>query len=326
MKAMILAAGLGRRMAPLSAVCAKPALPVLGKPILRWLLETLAAQGVELAVVNAHAHLASVRAAIAGAPLRVELSVEPTLYGSAGGIRAARPHLRGPNPFVVLNADMLLDLDLAALLARHRAGGAQATLALRDDPRKRLFGTIGYDAEGRVCRITDRIALRAESGSGLFAGVQVLQPEILEQLEARTPLELMPDLYVPLLARGAPLAAWLQPPAADWWPIGEPAQLLDANLLALERAARSGALGRGDVAFGDGAHIEGAVVAPAWIGRGACVPSGAEIGPGVLLGDGARVAPGSRWRDSLLLPGARPGVRGAQRRAIAFGEEVWTDA
>jgi mannose-1-phosphate guanylyltransferase len=323
---MILAAGLGRRMAPLSRLWAKPALPVLGRPILRWLLDALASQGVDLAVVNAHANVASVRVALAGAPLRVELSVEETLLGSAGGIRAAREHLRGPEPFVVLNGDMLLDLDLPSLLARHRQAGARATLALRDDSRKQQFGTIGYDASGRVCRITSRISVGAESGDGLFAGVQVLEAEILERLEARTPLELMPDLYVPLLERGEPIAAWLQPDDAAWWPIGDPGELLDANLRALERAARAKTLGKGDVALGAGAKVAGEVTGPAWIGRGVCVPQGAAIGPGVVVCDGVRVPAGSRWRDSLLLPGAHPRAHGALRRAIAYGEEVLADA
>jgi mannose-1-phosphate guanylyltransferase len=326
MKAMILAAGLGRRMAPLSSVCAKPALPVLGKPILRWLLEELAEQGVERAVVNAHAHVESVRAALRDAPLPVELSIEEKLLGSAGGIRAARRWLGGSDAFLVLNGDMLLDLDLGALLARHRSAGALATLALRDDSRKQSFGTIGYDAEGRVCRITDRISRGAESGNGLFIGVQVLEAEIFEELGPETPLELLPHLYLPLLARGAPLATWLQPLEADWWPVGDPAELLDANLRALARAAGSGALGGGSVSRGDGSRVDGEVVGPAWIGRGVCIPRGAEVGPDVVIGEGARVPAGSSWRESLLLPGARPCGRGARRRAIGFGEEVWTDA
>ncbi len=324
MKAMILAAGLGRRMAPLTRVCAKPALPVLDRPILAWLLDLLADQGVELAVVNAHANVPSVRAALRGARLRVELSLEPELLGSAGGIRAAREWLAGPEPFLVINGDMLLELDLAALVARHRSAGALATLLLREDPRKRAFGSIGYDASGRVCRITERISRGREDASGLFTGVQVLEPAIFECMSAGSPLELVPDLYVPMLERRRAIAVAVQPPEQAWWPIGSPAELLDANLRALERAEKRGAL-VGGVRIGAHARVDGELLPPVWIGDGARVARGALAGPHAVIGAGAELAAGARVAEALALPGARVAV-GEIRRAVAFGAEIWRDA
>jgi NDP-sugar pyrophosphorylase family protein len=321
---MVLAAGLGRRMAPLSRACAKPALPVLDRPILGWLLDLLAEQGVDLAVVNAHAHVPSLRAALRHARLRVELSLEPELLGSAGGIRAARAWLDGREPFLVINGDMLLELDLAALLARHGSAGTLATLLLRDDPRKRAFGSIGYDGSGRVCRVTERIARGREDSSGLFTGVQVLEPAIFERLEARTPLELVPDLYVPLLESGDGIAAALQAPEQAWWPIGSPAELLDANLRALERADEQRALD-GGARVGAGARVDGELRPPVWIGERASVARGAQVGPHAVIGAGAEVAPGARMSEALALPGARVAA-GEVRRAIAFGAELWRDA
>ncbi len=324
MKAMLLAAGLGRRMAPLTDACAKPALPVLDRPILAWLLDLLADQGVELAVTNAHAHVASIRDALRGARLRAELSLEPELQGSAGGIRAAREWLDGDEPFLVVNGDMLLELDLAALLARHRSGGALATLLLRDDPRKHAFGSIGYDANGRVCRITARFSRAGEVSSGLFTGVQVLEPAIFERIGSQTPLELLPHLYVPLLEGGGEIAAAVQPPEQAWWPIGSPAELLDANLRALERAEKQGVLDAG-VHLGARARVEGELHPPVWLGDGASVARGASVGPHALIGAGAEVAPGAQLSEVLALPGARVPGR-ALRRAIAFGAGLVCDA
>jgi NDP-sugar pyrophosphorylase family protein len=321
---MVLAAGLGRRMAPLSDACAKPALPVLDRPILAWLLDLLAEQGVDLAVVNAHAHVPSLRAALRDARLRVELSLEPELLGSAGGIRAARAWLGGDEPFLVINGDMLLELDLAALVARHRSAGTLATLLLRDDPRKRVFGSIGYDPSGRVCRITERFARGREDSSGLFTGVQVLEPAIFERMGVQTPLELIPHLYVPLLESGGEIAAALQPPEQAWWPIGSPAELLDANLRALERAEKHGSLD-GGVRLGALARVDGELRPPVWIGERASVARGAIVGPHAVIGARAALAAGARVCEALALPDARVAA-GEIRRAVAFGAELWRDA
>ncbi len=155
---MILAAGLGERMQPVSGRCAKPALPVLDEPLVARMLRQLAEQGIESAVLNLHAHPESVREAAGGAAIPVEFSSEPELLGSGGGIRAARTRLEPGGRFLVLNGDMWLDLDLRAFLEAHERAGAVATLALRDDPRKRRFGTIGYNGGGSVCRITDLVS------------------------------------------------------------------------------------------------------------------------------------------------------------------------
>jgi mannose-1-phosphate guanylyltransferase len=208
MKAMILAAGLGTRMAPLSNALPKPALPILDEPMILGMVRELSHQGIDSVIVNTHAHPERLEAALCGAPVRVLISREPSLLGSAGGIWAARRHLQGSEPFLVLNADMRVELDVAELHAVHRAAGSLATLLLRDDPRKQHFGTIGYSREAavcRVCRITDRITVGLDSGSGLFTGVQMMDPSIFAEFSAHEVAQLMPDVYVPLLRSGKTL-------------------------------------------------------------------------------------------------------------------------
>ena len=322
MRAMILAAGLGTRMAPLSLRRPKNALPVLDEPLLLRLVRDLAAQGVERAVVNAHAHPEQVREALSKAPIPVQISHEPELLGSGGGIRQARSFLDGPAPFLVLNADMCVDLDLPQLLETHARLGAIATLVLRDEARKHDFGTIGYAAGARVSRITDLARVGPEIGSGLFAGIQVVEPEVFALMPEHGPFDSMADLYAPMLRRGDPLCVWLQPCEARWWPVGTPRELLDANLRALAEALPdSGALH-----VAEDARIDGELEGPAWIGPGAYIAAGAHAGPNVVIGAGATLAQDSRARDALLLPGAAPPAGSRLRRAIAFDEEVWRDA
>jgi NDP-sugar pyrophosphorylase family protein len=315
---MILAAGRGERMAPLSRRIAKPALPVLDEPLVLRLARQLGAAGVERLVVNSHAHPDSLRRALRDAPVPVEISHEAQLLGSGGGIAAARAVLDTGEPFVVVNADMVIDLDLPALLESHRGAAPLATLALRDDPRKREFGTIGYDGTRRVRRITSRIDLGGEAACGLFIGVHVIEPRAFERMP-RGAFEIVPDLYVPALRAGESIASWLQPGSARWWPVGTPAELLDANLRAL------GELGPAARCVDRAAVVDGELEPPVWIGAGAIVEAGATAGPQAVIGAGARLVRGASLREALALPGARCPAR-ALRRAVVHADEVWCDA
>jgi NDP-sugar pyrophosphorylase family protein len=315
---MILAAGLGTRMAPLSSAIAKPALPLLDEPLVLRLARQLARAGASALVVNAHAHPETLQDALRDAPLPVRFSLEPELLGSGGGIAAARAELEGDEPFVVINADMVLDIDLAALLATHRRARALVTLALRDDPRKKEFGTIGYDGAGRVRRITSRIDLGGEVGCGLFIGVHVIEPRIFTRMP-RGAFEILPDVYVPALRAGEIVQTWMQPVDQRWWPVGSPAELLDANLCALrERGAAARCVG-------PGARVHGALEPPVWVGAGAVLERGSRVGPDAVIGRGARVPTGAALCQSLVLPAGRPPAT-SLRRAVVHASEVWCDA
>jgi mannose-1-phosphate guanylyltransferase len=318
---MVLAAGLGTRMAPLARDCAKPALPVLDVAVIARLVRALAAGGVERAIVNTHAFPESLHAALRDSPLPIDWLHEATPRGSGGGIFGARHLLGGDAPFLVVNGDMCLELDFAALVARHRESRALATLALRDDSRKRDFGSIGYDRDGHVCRITDRMDLGSEKASGLFIGVQVMSPAIFARMPARAGFEIIPEVYVPAIREGAAIATWMQPEKAAWWPVGTPRELLDANLAALAHE------GPGDSArVAPSARVAGAVIGPAWIGDGASVEAGARVGPRAVVSRGAVIRENARLEQALALPDCEVAPGESLERAIAHGREVWRDA
>jgi NDP-sugar pyrophosphorylase family protein len=325
MKAMLLAAGRGVRMAPLTPRWSKATLPVLDQPLVLRLVRSLAAQGVQSVVVNAYQNADRLREALRAAPIPVEVSLEPELRGSGGGIRQARPFLEGSSPFLVLNADMCIDVDLADLLRAHVGGGAMATLALRDDPRNREFGTLGYAEDGVLCRIADRLDRGFETGCGLFTGVHVMQPAIFDHMPDRPEFDIVRDVYIPWLHAGERIGTWLQPQDATWWPVGCPRELLDANLRALEQTLEAQPDRPDDILAAEDARIEGKLRGPAWVGAGAHIPPDAHVGPWVVIGAHARVPGAERVEESLLLPASRPRAQEPLRRAIGFGEEVWMD-
>jgi mannose-1-phosphate guanylyltransferase len=293
---MILAAGLGTRLRPLSELRPKPALPVRGLPVVATLLRWLRVHGVEEVVVNAH-HLpdALEAAALRHRPpgLAVRFSREERPLGTGGGIRRVARFLRESEPAVVVAGDGLLDLDLGTLVARHRERRDAATIVLRRDSRAAAFGTIGIDEEARVQRIGRRFDLGAESDAGVFVGVRLLAPRAFESLPRREVFEDLSDWLAPTLAPGGLRAEILAADASTWEPVGTPAEYLRANLrpTALSymdvdaEAAAAGTrflpelvIGAG-ARLGAGAHLERAVV---WDGEE--VPAGFRGSDGVFAG------------------------------------------
>jgi NDP-sugar pyrophosphorylase family protein len=285
------------------------------------MVRSLAACGAARVIVNTHAHPDTLRAALCDSPVPIDWVSEVTPRGSGGGIHGARSLLEDGAPFLVINGDMCLELDYGALFASHRDSGALATLVLRDDSRKRDFGSIGYDREGHVCRITERIDLGSEKASGLFIGVQVMSSAIFGRMPERESFEIFPDVYVPALRAGHEIATFVQPESAAWWPVGTPRELLDANLAALARETPSDS-----PAIAETAEVKGRVTAPAWLGEGARVEAGAEVGPGAVVSRGAVIRAGARVERSLVLPGAEVALGESLAGAVAHGREVWRDA
>jgi mannose-1-phosphate guanylyltransferase len=310
---MILAAGLGTRMRPLSTLRPKPVLPVRGLPLVAWPLAWLAQQGVREAIVNVHHLPDAVRAAAerwTPPGLGLHFSREPSLLGTGGGIRRAAAFLRESDPCLVIAGDAILDLDLGPLVARHRARGAAATIVLREDPRAARFGTIGVDAEGRVRRIGRRFDLGGEARAGVNVSVYLFSSRALGTLPERDAFNHLDDWLAPRLAagasdvRGEPLAAR----ACIWEPVGTPSEYLAANLRPtavsyLDADARARALG---------VRLEPDLV----VGAGARLGAGVRLRR-VVVWDGERVPAGLCAEDGVFAGGcfhrvaAEPADRGA---------------
>jgi NDP-sugar pyrophosphorylase family protein len=305
MRAMIVAAGLGTRLLPLTRLLPKPALPVRGVPLVAFQLALLARHGVREVVINTH-HLAEAleRAARDWCPagLTLRFSRERELLGTGGGIRRVAPFLRESDPCLLVGGDMVLDADLGGLVAWHRRGGHGVTLLLRRDPRAGRFGTIGVDHEGRVRRVADRFDLGEEQGAGIYAWANVVAASAFDLLPERDAFGHLDAWWLPACARGAlDLRARLAEPGEVLWePVGTPAELLAANLaplplsyLDLDAATRRA-----------GAVVE-------------CAPDGT---PDVVLGAGARLGRGARLRRAVVFAGEQvPAGLRAERGIYAGG-------
>ena len=298
MRAMIVAAGLGTRLRPFTDWRPKPAVPVRGLPLIAYPLALLAAAGVREVVINLH-HLGERLRADAErwCPAGVELrfSEEPELLHTGGAISRVAAFLRESDPCLVLGGDMVVDLDLAGLVARHRESDRAVTMALVDHPRRDDFGTIGLDGNGRLRRISRRIDRGQEERAGVYTWVNVLSARAFDTLPGRDRFSHLDDWWAPWSER-EPAAVGGEAFTADtcrWVPVGTPAEYLAANLdlpalsyldvdtVACEAGTRfaPGLVVGANAELGQDVHLERAVV---WDGER--VPAGLAARGGVFAG------------------------------------------
>lgn len=325
MRALILAAGLGTRLRPLTHLRAKAALPVNGEPLVRRIARSLAAQGVTDLVVNLHYRPASITRLMGdGADLGVRLrySWEQPVLGSAGGPRHALPLLVDGDDsprarFLLVNGDTLTSADVRALVRTHEAAGdARVTMALIPNPRPDKYGGVTV-SDGFVTGFT---RAGASSRTYHFIGLQVAEARAFADLPDGEPAESVNSVYPALLAQ-APRAIAAYVCDASFQDIGRPADYLRTSLeLAgvegdrLTRGERveidpSAALTAtavwDDVSIGPGARLDSSVVCD-----GARVPGGARYTRAVILpAHGLTAGPGERVEHDLLIaPIKEPGA------------------
>jgi NDP-sugar pyrophosphorylase family protein len=295
---MIVAAGLGTRMRPLTALRPKPAVPVRGIPLIAYPLALLARHGVSEVVINVH-HLPDrlIDAARRYAPsgLKLHFSIETELLDTGGGIRRAAEFLRGPGPCLILGGDMLLDADLGGLCRLHRDRGDAVTMLLRSDPRAERFGSVGVDAQGRVRRIGRRFDLGGEVASGVYVWANVVSARALDRLPDREVFSHFDDWLAPLLAGGAGDIRGEVKNITDctWEPVGTLREYLDVNMTPPRlsyfdpdaRARSEGTRFEPELVIGAGAALgPGASLRRAVVWDGEHVPAGLQAREGVFAG------------------------------------------
>ncbi len=316
---MLLCAGLGTRLRPLTERLPKPAVPVCGLSLVRFALAQMSACGIRRAVVNTH-HLAEAMelAALAACePLGIQLAVsrEPLIAGTGGALREARRLLADASAIVLWNGDILFELDLGLALETHRSSGALATMVLMAMPEGARYAAVEVDGRGAVRRIAGRFGPGGEGLEPLhFTGVHILSPRMLDAIPvAPFECDINRHVYPPLMdGRVSSLAV-----SGYWNDVGTPGRYLQANLdllqgrVALARLpgcdpfADLEPLGEPGFWVARGARIDpgAALEAPVLVGSRSVVEAGATIGPDAIVGADCRVAAGVTVRESILWDG-----------------------
>src|SRR6185312_13933384 len=269
MKAMVLAAGLGTRLRPLTYEITKPMVPVLDRPVMEHIIELLERHGFEQVIANLHYFPDSIREYFGE---RISYRYEEELLGTAGGVRACREFF-GDEPFLVISGDALTDIDLKALARRHRDAGGIATLTVKKVADTREYGVVLHDRDGRITGFQEKPAPEEALSDLGNCGIYVFSPEIFDYFPEAPFADWAHDVFPALLENDVPFHIH---EIAEYW---------------------------NDVGARSAIPADAAVDGPVWIGEDVKLGSGVRLTGPVVLGDGVSVGEGAQLRSSIVFPG-----------------------
>ncbi|MBI3995283.1 MAG: NDP-sugar synthase [Nitrospirae bacterium] len=222
MKAMVLAAGLGSRLRPLTDDLPKPLLPIDGRPLIEHTLLLLRKYGLTDVVINLHYQGEKIMRALGDGSrwgMKILYSEEPRILGTGGGIKKVEAFL-SDGPFLVINSDILIEINLDKLIDFHRRQKASATLVLREDPEADRWGAVGMDAANRIRQFLGRPDWTGERlAKRMFAGVHMMDPRVLSYIPGQGFSSII-DAYVEMIRKKDRLFGF---PFKDYWiDIGTP--------------------------------------------------------------------------------------------------------
>lgn len=313
---MVLAAGLGTRLRPLTYEITKPMVPVLDRPVMAHILDLLDRHGFGETIANLHYFPDSIREHFGE---RVTYRYEPELLGTAGGVRACAEFF-GEDAFLVISGDALTDIDLTALAARHREAGGIATLAVKKVPDTREFGVVLHDREGRITGFQEKPRPDEALSDLGNCGIYVFTPEIFDYFPERPFVDWAKDVFPALLENDVPFH--IHEVREYWNDVGSLGELRQGTFDALHGELRlevegeevaPGVVVSGGRSLPEDAEVEG----PVWIGRDVTIGSGVRLMGPVVLGDGATVGDRAQLRETIVFPGTHVAGESIMIGAIA---------
>lgn len=334
MKAMILAAGKGERLLPLTQMLPKPLFPVANWPIIRYNIEFLKHYGFTEIMVNLY-HLGKQIEQELGdgsaMGARLSYSHEKELWGTGGGLKQVERFFADEECFVVINADVLIDFDLADALHFHMRNKSDATMVLTRDASIKTYGAVEIDEESRIRNIAGRIADVRESDrvAAVFTGVHILSPKIFEYIPPNINSCINAYTYPKMIQNKERVMGYLM--EGFWADIGRPETYFQTTMQFLERkirfthydplasftlkpskdAAELAVLGE---SVELGAEIE--FLPPFMVGHNVRIGDKSKIGPYAVIGDGSVIGKNSQVSHSIVFPNCKIASRQRVNEAI----------
>lgn len=364
MKAMILAAGKGTRVLPLTYDLPKPMVPILGKPVMEYIIEHLARYGVREIMVNvSHLHEKIETYFGEGHRQGVQIGysfegyvdnsgqIVPQPLGSAGGMR--KIHEFGnffDETTIVLCGDALIDLDLDAALREHRENGALASVVTKEVPWNKVseYGVVVTCKNGKISSFQEKPKVSAALANRISTGIYIFEPEIIDLIPPDTSFDIGSELFPLLIERNLPFYA--QNHAFNWTDIGTVRDywsvlqnVMHGNIVQMEMPGKQisngvwcglntridweGTCIRGPVYIGSGVQIESGctIIGPVWIGHGSHLCSGSRVERSVLF-EYTRVRPLAHLSDVVVFKDYLVNRYGNMRLSSDIGWAGWGNA
>lgn len=318
-KAMVLAAGFGSRLRPLTHFVPKPLVPVASLPLIRYALRLLAQFGVEEVMINLH-HLPDQVENFLGRQsegMRLHYSRETEILGTGGGLRKVASFL--DETFILINADAIIDLDIAAAVQTHHRQQAIATMVLKKKLKTDPYTTVGVDAQGLVKQIGSKPDYQGEPlKPHFFTGAHIIEPEFIDYIPPDIESCIAGHAYPKVIDDQRPVAAhiheglWVDVGTLErYWQIN--ADFLQGRVVTKNFSPLAQVLSeqqeRGSeiLHIGKKCHIGSTVrlEPPVIICDGARIGEGAVVGPEVVVGENAVIGKNAHIAHSVLLPRAK---------------------
>ena len=309
MKAVIMAGGEGTRLRPLTRTTPKPLVPVVRRRCIDYSLDSLSRAGVTEIIVTTSYKAEMIVDALEATDvpgLSMLFSFEREPMGTAGGVAKVAPFLDGT--FIVMSADVLANVDLAAMVDLHREKGAHATMALTTVENVSEYGVVALDDDQRIERFQEKPAPEEAFSDLINAGIYVLEPHVMEHVPEGRMFDFSKNLFPILLENDQPMFGHVLD--GLWMDIGRPRDLIMANQRVLQEVpipqtlhAQPPGVGVGvlddpEISVAPGATAEG----PSMLGRGVVLEAGASV-VGSFLHEDVTVGEGASIVDSLVLEG-----------------------
>ncbi|HEY8304056.1 MAG TPA: NDP-sugar synthase [Solirubrobacteraceae bacterium] len=302
MRAMVLAAGLGTRLRPLTYEITKPMVPVLDRPVMGHIMDLLDRHGFDEVIANLHYFPDSIKGYFGD---RLSYRLEEELLGTAGGVRGCAEFL-GSDAFLVISGDALTDIDLGAFVARHRQAGGIATLAVKKVTDTREYGVVLHDRDGRITGFQEKPSPDEALSDLGNCGIYIFEPAIFDYFPDRPFADWANDVFPALLEHD--VAFHMHEVREYWNDVGSLSELRQGTFDALRGELRlqieglevaPGVIVVGETPIPDNVEVEG----PAWIGHDVKFGEGVRLMGPVVLGDGAHVGAGAQLRNTIVFPG-----------------------
>jgi mannose-1-phosphate guanylyltransferase/mannose-1-phosphate guanylyltransferase/phosphomannomutase len=310
MKAMVLAAGLGTRLKPITFGIPKPMVPVIDRPCMAHLLTLVSKHGFTGAVANLHYFPDTIRDYFGdGSAFGVDLeyNFEPELLGTAGGVRAVKDTLtEDGEPFLIISGDALTDVDLTKLIERHKSHGGVATLTVKRVDDTREYGVVLHDSDGRITGFQEKPDPEEALSDLGNCGIYVFSPEIFDYFPESEFVDWANDVFPVLLENDVPF--YIHEISEYWNDVGSLRELREGTFDALTGELDLGIEGTGGSevvhtstpgALDKAELVEG----PVWIGQGVTIGDGVRLQGPVVIGDNATIGAGAAIRDTIVFPG-----------------------
>ena len=304
-KAMLLAAGAGTRLRPLTFETPKPMVPVVNRPVIHHVLDNLLKHGVEEVMVNLHSMPEQVRGYCGDGSrwsLKLSYSMEPKLLGTAGAIKKAESFFKD-GPFFVMSGDGLSDIDLTAMYAFHRKRGAVATMATKRVDARFEYGVTLTDSSQRIKGFMEKPSWGDVFSNKVNTGIYLFEPEVLKLIPKGKVYDFGHELWPKLLKMKKPIYAYETD--AYWCDVGNLAEYRRCQIDCLDRKAKINIPGveiRKGVWVQEGTVVDlkAKMIPPVVIGKGGRVAAGATVGPYSVIGDRANIGAGANLERCIL--------------------------